>query len=217
MVRWYLVTHPRRPDTTEGPAHRLVSCRADRTVTVVCSRLTDAEGDRVSQSNADHGTPTRIQDAPRAVPRTHGCHAGAKLPIAHPATHDPHGRRQRSSLLTRGIRGNLGRGPTVRFVDGPSLVGTLGHVEDEEAIPLAGDITFVSTTGGFEIIYSDRIASDHRELVAASADWLEDEVGVFNLGQIDDNVLIADGTLTEKIRAGLIAWWSERVQDMDLR
>lgn len=96
-------------------------------------------------------------------------------------------------------------------------MGTLGHVEDEEAIPLAGDITFVSTTGGFEIIYSDRIASDHRELVAASADWLEDEVGVFNLGQIDDNVLIADGTLTEKIRAGLIAWWSERVQDMDLR
>ncbi len=75
----------------------------------------------------------------------------------------------------------------------------------------------MSTTGGFEIIYSDRIASDHRELVAASADWLEDEVGVFNLGQIDDNVLIADGTLTEKIRAGLIAWWSERVQDVDLR
>jgi hypothetical protein len=89
-------------------------------------------------------------------------------------------------------------------------------MEDGGSTPISGDINVVETSGGFEIIYSDRIASDHRELVDASADWLEEEVGVLNLGQIDYNVLVADGHLTEEVRAGLIAWWRERVPDLDL-
>ena len=89
-------------------------------------------------------------------------------------------------------------------------------MNDDGSTPMSGDINVVETSGGFEIIYSDRIANDYRELVDASADWLEDEVGVFNLGQIDYNVLVADGRLTEEIRAGLIAWWSERIHDLDL-
>jgi hypothetical protein len=39
--------------------------------------------------------------------------------------------------------------------------------------PLVGDIHFEETPGGFEIWYSDRIASEHRDLVDQSADWLE--------------------------------------------
>jgi hypothetical protein len=49
-----------------------------------------------------------------------------------------------------------------------------------------------------------------------SADWLENEMGVVNLGQIDYKVLMADGVLTDQIRDGLIAWWAERVEDLDL-
>ena len=89
-------------------------------------------------------------------------------------------------------------------------------MEPGGSTPISGDINVVETSGGFEIIYSDRIAHDHRELVDASADWLEDEVGVLNLGQIDSSILMADGRLTEEIRAGLIAWWRERVPDLDL-
>ena len=107
-------------------------------------------------------------------------------------------------------------GLTAWFAAKPSTLDTFGRVEDDGPIPLVGDINVVETSGGFEIIYSDRIASDYRELVDASADWLEDEVGVFNLGQIDDHVLVGDGPVTEEIRAGLIAWWSERIPDLDL-
>jgi hypothetical protein len=90
-------------------------------------------------------------------------------------------------------------------------------MEDDRTGRLPGDINFQETPGGFEVWYSDRIASDHRDLVDASADWLEDEIGVMNLGQIDHQVLVADGTVTEEIRTGLVAWWTERIGDLDVR
>ena len=62
--------------------------------------------------------------------------------------------------------------------------------------------------------YSDRIAEGHAELVDQSADWLEDEMGVLNLGQIDHAVLMADGPLTDELRNGLVAWWTARVGDL---
>jgi hypothetical protein len=70
-----------------------------------------------------------------------------------------------------------------------------------------GDIVFEETPGGFEIRYSDRVASEHQDLVDQSADWLEDEMGVLNLGQIDHRVLVADGPLTDRVRKGLVEWW----------
>jgi hypothetical protein len=81
--------------------------------------------------------------------------------------------------------------------------------------PPMGDIAFAGTPHGFEIYYSDRLADEYRELVDQSADWLENEMGVLNLGQIDHKILIADGLLTDKIKNGLIAWWTERVEDLD--
>ncbi len=66
------------------------------------------------------------------------------------------------------------------------------------------------------IWYSDRIADGYPELVDESADWLEDQLGVVNLGQIDLKVLMADGVLTDQIRNGLIGWWAQRVDDLDL-
>jgi hypothetical protein len=74
-----------------------------------------------------------------------------------------------------------------------------------------GDIDFEETSGGFEIRYSDRVATEHRDLVDQSADWLEDEMGVLNLGQIDDRVLVADGPLTDRVKRGLIDWWVSKV------
>jgi hypothetical protein len=53
-------------------------------------------------------------------------------------------------------------------------------------------------------------------LVDESADWLEDQLGVLNLVQIDYKVLVADGVLTDEIRIGLKAWWAQRVEDLDL-
>ena len=82
--------------------------------------------------------------------------------------------------------------------------------------PLVGDINFEETPGGYEVHYSDRIASEHQDLVDQSADWLENEMGVLNLGQIDYKILMADGLLTDEIRDGLIAWWATRVKDLDL-
>jgi hypothetical protein len=60
--------------------------------------------------------------------------------------------------------------------------------------------SFEVRPGGFEVWYSDRIANDHRDLVDGSADWLEDQPGIENLGQIDYKILIADGRLTEDLR-----------------
>jgi hypothetical protein len=82
--------------------------------------------------------------------------------------------------------------------------------------PLVGDINFEEAPTGYEIWYSDRIADEHRELVDQSADWLENEMGVLNLGQIDCKILLADGPLTDEIRKGLITWWVERVEGLDL-
>jgi hypothetical protein len=80
----------------------------------------------------------------------------------------------------------------------------------------SADINFEQTSGEFKISYSDRIADQHPELVDQSADWLEDQLGVLNLGQIDHKFLVADGVLTDEIKSGLIVWWSERVGDLDL-
>jgi hypothetical protein len=77
-----------------------------------------------------------------------------------------------------------------------------------------GDITFEVTGDGFEIWFSDRIAQEHYDLVDESADWLENEMGALNLGQIDYKVVMADGVLTDEIRNGLINWWSERVDEL---
>jgi hypothetical protein len=82
--------------------------------------------------------------------------------------------------------------------------------------PLTGDITFEATPTGYEVWYSDRIATEHPGLVDESADWLEDQLGVLNLGQIEHTVLMADGILTDEIKSGLIGWWSARVEDLDL-
>jgi hypothetical protein len=93
----------------------------------------------------------------------------------------------------------------------------------ESTTPLNGpggsprfDVNFVESPGGFEIWYSDRLGRDYQELVDQSADWLEDQLGVLNLGQIDFNVLIADGRLTDEVKSGLAAWWRVRVDDLKL-
>jgi hypothetical protein len=82
--------------------------------------------------------------------------------------------------------------------------------------PLKGDVNFELNTGGFEVWCSDRLGSDYPELVDQSADYLEDELGLVNLGQVGHKYLIADGFLTDTIKNGLVAWWSERVEDLDL-
>jgi hypothetical protein len=69
------------------------------------------------------------------------------------------------------------------------------HILSDAPPPLVGDINFEETPGGFEVWYSDRIANEHQDLVDQSADWLEDQLGVLNLGQIDYKILMADGLL----------------------
>jgi hypothetical protein len=87
---------------------------------------------------------------------------------------------------------------------------------DETPPPaLTGDITFEDRPGGFEVWYSDRIVN-LRDLVEESADWLEGQPSVKNLGLIDYKILIADGLLTENLRNGLVAWWQVRIEDLDL-
>lgn len=90
------------------------------------------------------------------------------------------------------------------------------HAVDDGLRPLVGDVNFEVTPGGFEVWYSDSLAHDHPDLVDESADWLEDRMGVVNLGQIDSKVLLADGVLTDEIKDGLTAWWRTRVEDLDL-
>jgi len=79
------------------------------------------------------------------------------------------------------------------------------------------DINFEETPRGFEVHHSDRIANDHPDLVDESADWLENEMGVLNLGQIDHNFLATDGVLTNEVKEGLTAWWLARVENLDVR
>ena len=80
--------------------------------------------------------------------------------------------------------------------------------------PLRHDLTFEITPGGYEIWFSDRIALDRPDLVDACADWLEDQIGVVNLGQIDHATLMADGVLSDELRNDLLAWWRERLSDL---
>ena len=89
-------------------------------------------------------------------------------------------------------------------------------MEDDHAPPpLRQDVNFVITPGGYEIWLSDRIAEDHSALVEQFADWLENEVGVVNLGQIDHKALLADGVLRDELRQDILGWWAARVRDLD--
>jgi hypothetical protein len=81
--------------------------------------------------------------------------------------------------------------------------------------PLPHDVNFEITSSGYEIWFSDRISNDHPDLVDQCGEWMEVEVGALNLGQIDHRVLMADGLLTDDIRNRLLAWWNERVGDLE--
>ena len=81
--------------------------------------------------------------------------------------------------------------------------------------PLRHDLTFEITSDGYEIWFSDRIALDRPDLVDQCADWLEDQIGVVNLGQVDHATLLADGMLSDQLRSELVTWWSERLPDLD--
>jgi hypothetical protein len=82
--------------------------------------------------------------------------------------------------------------------------------------PLLHDVNFELTSDGYEIWFSDHIASDHPVLVDEFADWLQDEVGAMNLGQIDHNCVLADGVLSDQLRQEIWAWWAARVDGVDL-
>jgi hypothetical protein len=86
---------------------------------------------------------------------------------------------------------------------------------DPEPPPLRHDVNFEIRPDGYEIWMSDRIADDHPDLVDQCANWLGDEVGVVNLGQIDHKVLLADGVLTEQFKQDIMAWWAAKVEDLD--
>ncbi len=88
--------------------------------------------------------------------------------------------------------------------------------DDTIGPPRPHDLNFEITPGGYEIWFSARVAHDHPDLVDGCADWLEDEVGAVNLGQIDHDALLADGVLTDPLRADVEAWWRARVPDLDL-
>ena len=77
------------------------------------------------------------------------------------------------------------------------------------------DVNFEVTPTGYEIWFSDRISSGHPDQVDRCAEWMEDEVGAVNLGQIDHHVLLADGVLTDEVKRRLLAWWSERIEDLN--
>ena len=87
--------------------------------------------------------------------------------------------------------------------------------DPDEPLPLQHDINFEFKANGYEIWFSARIAEDHPCLVEQCADWLEDEVGVVNLGQIEHKALLADGVLTELLRNDIVAWWALRLKDLD--
>lgn len=76
-------------------------------------------------------------------------------------------------------------------------------------------MNFEISPGGYEIWFSDRIAEDHPGLVEQCADWLEDDLGAVNLGQIDHQALLADGVLSEQLKKDIVAWWTVRVEELD--
>ena len=81
--------------------------------------------------------------------------------------------------------------------------------------PLRHDVNFEIRRGGYEVWFSDRIADDYTALVDECADWLENEVGVVNLGQIEHKCLLADGVLSDELRQDTVGWWAARVRDLD--
>jgi hypothetical protein len=89
-------------------------------------------------------------------------------------------------------------------------------MEDDPAPPaLRHDVNFESRPDGYEIWFSDRIAEDHPSLVDQFAEWLEDDIASMNLGQIDHRAVLADGVLSEQVKVDIVAWWVERVEDLD--
>jgi hypothetical protein len=88
-------------------------------------------------------------------------------------------------------------------------------MEDHPPPPLLHDVNFEIRPGGYEIWFSERIADDHPDLVEQCADWLEDEVGVVNLGQIENKALLADGVLSERLKRDIVGWWASRIEDLD--
>jgi hypothetical protein len=89
-------------------------------------------------------------------------------------------------------------------------------MEDDPAPPLLRhDVNFEIRPGGYEVWFSDRIAQDHPCLVEQFADWLENEVGVVNLGQIEHKALLADGVLSDQLREDIVGWWAARVRGLD--
>jgi len=81
--------------------------------------------------------------------------------------------------------------------------------------PLLHDVNFEDRPGGYEVWLSDRITEDHPCLVDQCAERLEGEVGVVNLGQVDHKCLLADGVLTNQLEQDIVAWWVEKVTDLD--
>lgn len=71
------------------------------------------------------------------------------------------------------------------------------HRVQDRPSPLLHDLNFELRPGGYEIWFSDRIAEDHPDLVEQCADWLEGEVGVMDLGQIEHKALLAGGVLKQ--------------------
>jgi hypothetical protein len=110
-----------------------------------------------------------------------------------------------------------------RHILGGSSLGTGGlssvfevmphlTIDHEHPPPVAADITFEATTTGYEIHYNERIATEHPELVDECAVWMDGDLGVLNLGQIDHNILLADGPLTDEVKQGVIDWWRARIE-----
>ena len=82
--------------------------------------------------------------------------------------------------------------------------------------PPTHDVNFEVRPGDYEIWFSDRIADHHAELVDQFADWLDDDVGALNLGQIEHRRVLADGVLGDELRLEIVAWWAARLDDLDL-
>ena len=87
--------------------------------------------------------------------------------------------------------------------------------DDPTPPPLRHDVNFEIRADGYEVWFSDRIADDYAALVDQCADWLENEVGVVNLGQIDDKALLVDGVLSDQLKEDIVGWWAARVRDLD--
>ena len=87
---------------------------------------------------------------------------------------------------------------------------------DEPQQPaLPYDVNFVVTPTDYERWFPDRISRDHPELVDQCGERMEEEVGAVNLAQIDHQVLLSDGLLTDELKHKFLAWWSERIEDLN--